>query len=61
MGLTRICELACLTKSHIYIADAQGKIRYDHIGEGAYDEIDNTVASLLLEQENQKPKGLVMG
>ncbi|MBI1827997.1 MAG: redoxin family protein [Thaumarchaeota archaeon] len=46
---------------HIYIADAQGKLRYDHIGEGAYDEIDNTVASLLLEQENQKPKELVMG
>ncbi len=46
---------------HIYVADAQGKIRYDHIGEGAYDEIDNTVASLLLEQENQKPKQSVMG
>ncbi len=46
---------------HIYIADAQGKLRYDHIGEGAYDEIDKTVASLLLEQENQKPKELVMG
>ncbi|MGI0026307.1 MAG: redoxin domain-containing protein [Nitrosopumilaceae archaeon] len=46
---------------HIYIADAQGKLRYNHIGEGAYDEIDNTVASLLLEHENQKPKELVMG
>jgi thiol-disulfide isomerase/thioredoxin len=46
---------------HIYIADAQGKIRYDHIGEGAYDEIDNTVASLILEKENQKPKELAMG
>lgn len=46
---------------HIYIADAQGKIRYDHIGEGSYDEIDNMVASLLLEQENQKPKELGMG
>jgi thiol-disulfide isomerase/thioredoxin len=41
---------------HIYIADAQGKIRYDHIGEGAYAEIDKTVADLLLEQEKQKPK-----
>jgi thiol-disulfide isomerase/thioredoxin len=41
---------------HIYISDAQGKLRYNHIGEGAYDEIDNTVASLLLEQEKQKPK-----
>jgi thiol-disulfide isomerase/thioredoxin len=46
---------------HIYIVDAQGKIRYDHIGEGSYDEIDDTVASLLLEQENQKPKELGMG
>jgi thiol-disulfide isomerase/thioredoxin len=45
---------------HIYISDAQGKLRYDHIGEGSYDEIDNTVASLLLEQENQKPKELMM-
>jgi thiol-disulfide isomerase/thioredoxin len=46
---------------HIYIADPQGKIRYDHIGEGAYDEVDNTVAKLLLEQENQEPKESVMG
>lgn len=46
---------------HIYIADAQGKIRYDHIGEEGYDEIDNTVTSLLVEQEKQKPKELVMG
>ncbi len=46
---------------HIYVADAQGKIRYNHIGEGAYDEIDNTVTNLLLEQKNQKPKELVMG
>ena len=40
---------------HIYIADAQGKIRYDHIGEGNYDEIDQTVENLLLEQEQQRP------
>ncbi len=46
---------------HVYVADAQGKIRYDHVGEGAYDEIDNTVASLLLEQEKQNSKELVMG
>jgi thiol-disulfide isomerase/thioredoxin len=46
---------------HVYIADAQGKIRYDHIGEGAYDEIDNTVASLLLEKENQEPREIAMG
>ena len=46
---------------HVYIVDAQGKIRYDHIGEGAYDEIDSTVASLLQEQKNQEPKELAMG
>jgi thiol-disulfide isomerase/thioredoxin len=46
---------------HIYISDAQGKLRYDHIGEGAYGEIDNTIGGLLLEQEKQKPKELVMG
>ena len=46
---------------HIYIADAQGKIRYDHIGEGAYDEIDKTVGDLLSEQEKQKSKELIMG
>jgi thiol-disulfide isomerase/thioredoxin len=44
-----------------YIVDTDGYIRYDHIGEGNYDEIDNAVAGLLLEQENQKPKELVMG
>lgn len=46
---------------HVYIADPQGKIRYDHIGEGAYDQIDKTVEGLLLEQDNQKPKELAMG
>ena len=33
-----------------YLADAEGYIRYDHIGEGAYDETENTIKSLL--QEN---------
>ncbi|MDE1826626.1 MAG: redoxin domain-containing protein [Thaumarchaeota archaeon] len=37
---------------HVYISDSHGKIRYDHIGEGAYDEIDKTVADLLLEQDS---------
>ena len=46
---------------HVYVADPQGKIRYDHIGEGGYDEIDMTVGNLLLEQENKQPKELVMG
>ena len=30
-----------------YVIDQQGRIRFDHIGEGAYDELDQTVAVLL--------------
>jgi len=45
---------------HVYISDWQGKIRYDHIGEGAYDEIDKTVSNLLSEQEKGKSRELVM-
>lgn len=44
---------------HVYVADSHGKIRYDHIGEGSYDEIDKTVENLLLEQDSQKPKDLM--
>jgi thiol-disulfide isomerase/thioredoxin len=32
---------------HIFLADRQGRIRFDHIGEGAYDRIDQTVQNLL--------------
>jgi thiol-disulfide isomerase/thioredoxin len=30
-----------------YVLDGNGVIRFDHIGEGAYDELNQTVASLL--------------
>ena len=30
-----------------YVLDQQGHIRFDHIGEGAYDELNETVAALL--------------
>lgn len=33
----------------IYLLDRQGHIRYDHIGEGSYDEIDAAVDALLAE------------
>jgi thiol-disulfide isomerase/thioredoxin len=33
----------------IYLLDREGHIRYDHIGEGRYDEIDAAVAALLAE------------
>lgn len=33
----------------IYLLDRQGHIRYDHIGEGRYDEIDAAVRALLAE------------
>lgn len=33
----------------IYLLDRNGHIRYDHIGEGRYDEIDGAVAALLAE------------
>jgi thiol-disulfide isomerase/thioredoxin len=32
---------------HLYLADRQGKIRYDHIGEGAYDTTEQTIQRLL--------------
>lgn len=33
-----------------YIIDSEGNIRFDHIGEGKYTEIDETVARLLAER-----------
>ncbi|MEO1057802.1 MAG: redoxin domain-containing protein [Actinomycetota bacterium] len=33
----------------IYLLDRDGNIRYDHIGEGRYDEIDTAVQALLAE------------
>jgi thiol-disulfide isomerase/thioredoxin len=35
-----------------YIADHEGYIRYDHIGEGAYQETENTIQKLLKERSD---------
>ncbi len=32
---------------HLYLADRQGNLRYDHIGEGAYDKTEQTIQKLL--------------
>ena len=32
---------------HLFLADRQGILRYDHIGEGAYDTTENTIVKLL--------------
>ncbi len=32
---------------HLFLADRQGLIRYDHIGEGAYDTTEQTIRTLL--------------
>jgi thiol-disulfide isomerase/thioredoxin len=32
---------------HLYLADRQGNIRYDHIGEGAYDTTEQTIQQLI--------------
>jgi thiol-disulfide isomerase/thioredoxin len=32
---------------HLFLADRQGLIRYDHIGEGAYDKTDEMIRQLL--------------
>lgn len=32
---------------HLFLADRQGFLRYDHIGEGAYDETEQTIRRLL--------------
>jgi thiol-disulfide isomerase/thioredoxin len=36
-----------------YLIDTQGFIRYDHIGEGAYDEMEKAIQSLLAEGTTQ--------
>ncbi len=35
---------------HTYVLDRQGRIRFDHIGEGAYEELDQVVGYLLAEE-----------
>ena len=32
---------------HLFLADRQGIIRYDHVGEGAYDTTEKTIQRLL--------------
>jgi thiol-disulfide isomerase/thioredoxin len=32
---------------HLYLADRQGVMRYDHVGEGAYDQTEQTIRQLL--------------
>ncbi len=32
---------------HLFLADRQGLVRYDHIGEGAYDKTEQTIRQLL--------------
>lgn len=32
---------------HLFLADRQGFVRYDHIGEGAYEETEQTIRQLL--------------
>ena len=32
---------------HLFLADRQGLLRYDHIGEGAYDQTEQTIRQLL--------------
>lgn len=32
---------------HLFLADRQGILRYDHIGEGAYDQTEQTIHQLL--------------
>lgn len=35
----------------LFLIDADGNVRYDHIGEGAYDEIDAAVGALINEKD----------
>ena len=37
-----------------YLVDAEGFIRYDHIGEGGYMETENAIRNLLAEREGQQ-------
>ena len=32
---------------HLFLADRQGVLHYDHIGEGAYEETEQTIRKLL--------------
>ena len=41
----------------LYLIDKKGDIRYTHIGKGAYDEIDRTIAQLLAEPNQRRELG----
>lgn len=41
---------------HKYLIDANGRIRYDHIGEGGYDETEAKIVELLSEAKNEQVK-----
>jgi thioredoxin family protein/AhpC/TSA family protein len=43
----------------VYIADADGEIRYHHFGEGAYDECEHVIQELLREAGLEVGNGLV--
>jgi thiol-disulfide isomerase/thioredoxin len=43
----------------VYIADANGAIRYHHFGEGAYDECEHVLQELLRESGHDAATGLV--
>lgn len=38
---------------HKYVVDAEGFIRYDHIGEGGYEETEAQIQKLLMERDDQ--------
>ena len=42
-----------------YLIDINGKVRYDHIGEGGYDETEMKIQELLAERNSAKKTGLV--
>ena len=43
----------------VYIADADGEIRYHHFGEGAYDDCEHVIQELLRESGSDAATGLV--
>ena len=40
---------------HVYLIDADGFVRYDHVGEGGYDETEKEIRALLAEQNASSP------
>lgn len=46
---------------HKYLVDADGFIRYDHIGEGAYDETEQQIVALLAEKNQAEQPSSPVG